>query len=330
MPVPAYKFANNALSTLSTAVTSNTQASLALQTGHGARFPNPLANDFFMVTIDDGSNVEVCKCIARSTDTLTVLRGQEGTTAQSSFAIGSKVELRLTTEGAQWIGDNDALDLAIIPVINTNSMQAYGVPVPTLVGSWLGQTLTNSSVRESQPRIRVTVADSAQFPAEVRLAQALVSGQRGFRYRTRFGFAATPVSAHFFVGLTNTTGQVNSVSPPTSMSSSIVIGFDANSSSQNLRIYHADSGAVASTYDLGSYFNVSTTAWYEFGVDVAPGDTNWWVRVRRLDISSVSDVNTFFSSNLPNNSLWLSPMLHQASMVTSRMMSEWGGFWVKN
>ena len=82
--MPFQEFTNNAFSTLSVAVSSNTQASLTDQTGHGARYPSPNAPDYFLVTLDDGTNIEICKCIAISGDVLTVLRGQEGTTAQAS------------------------------------------------------------------------------------------------------------------------------------------------------------------------------------------------------------------------------------------------------
>jgi hypothetical protein len=90
---------NNAATTLASAVTTNSQTSLTLASGKGALFPNPSSPDYFMVTLDDGTNVEIVKCTARSTDTLTVVRAQEGTTAQTSFAIGTKAELRVTAAG---------------------------------------------------------------------------------------------------------------------------------------------------------------------------------------------------------------------------------------
>ncbi len=92
----AQLFTNNAEGTLSVAVSSAGQTTLTLNTGKGAKFPSPTGSDYCKVTIDDGTNVEICICTSRTADVLTVTRGQEGTTAQSSFAIGSKVELRVT------------------------------------------------------------------------------------------------------------------------------------------------------------------------------------------------------------------------------------------
>lgn len=91
-------YANNALSTLASAIT-NVATTLDVQSGHGARFPSLTAPDVFRVTIDDGTNIEVVEVTARSTDTLTIVRGLEGTTG-TGFSAGAKVELRWTKESA--------------------------------------------------------------------------------------------------------------------------------------------------------------------------------------------------------------------------------------
>jgi hypothetical protein len=103
----AQKLSNNASSTLLTAITSGS-TSLVLAAGGGAAFPSPTGGDYFLVTVENGSNREIIKITARSSDTLTTSAGnraQESTTAQS-FAAGSTVELRvtagtLTTMGVQ-------------------------------------------------------------------------------------------------------------------------------------------------------------------------------------------------------------------------------------
>ncbi len=87
---------NNAATTLASAVTTNSQTSLTLASGKGALFPSTAYPDYFMLTLDDGTNIEIVQCTARTADTLTVVRAQEGTTAQTSFAIGTKAELRVT------------------------------------------------------------------------------------------------------------------------------------------------------------------------------------------------------------------------------------------
>lgn len=86
---------NNAQGTLSAAIT-NVATSLILNAGQGALFPVLAGSDWFPATIVDASNnIEVVKVTARAADTLTIVRGQEGTTARA-YAINDKVECRMT------------------------------------------------------------------------------------------------------------------------------------------------------------------------------------------------------------------------------------------
>lgn len=88
---------NNASATLAAGIIS-TDTSLTVNTGQGALFPNPGASEYFYATLTDGgATVEIVKCTARSTDTLTIVRAQDGTTAQS-FSTGDIVELRPIAE----------------------------------------------------------------------------------------------------------------------------------------------------------------------------------------------------------------------------------------
>jgi len=92
----AILFTNNAATTLSASITSG-DTSLTVASGGGALFPNPTAPDYFLVTLVgvSGTPIEIVQVTARSTDTFTIVRGQEGTTP-SAFAGGDKVELRIT------------------------------------------------------------------------------------------------------------------------------------------------------------------------------------------------------------------------------------------
>jgi len=89
----AIKFANNASATLSASITSSA-TSIALTTGQGALFPSLASGEYFYATlVDSAGNLEIVRVTARSTDTLTVVRGQDGTTARA-FASGDSIELR--------------------------------------------------------------------------------------------------------------------------------------------------------------------------------------------------------------------------------------------
>lgn len=92
----AILFTNNASTTLASSIT-NVATSLTVASGQGALFPNPTSPDYFLCTLQgvSGTPIEIVQVTARSTDTFTIVRAQEGTTA-SAFNGGDKVELRLT------------------------------------------------------------------------------------------------------------------------------------------------------------------------------------------------------------------------------------------
>jgi hypothetical protein len=91
-----YQFTNNAATTLASSILIGA-TSLTVATGTGALFPTLTGSNFFYCTLQNtaGTTVEIVKVTARSTDTFTIVRAQESTSA-SAFALGDKVELRLT------------------------------------------------------------------------------------------------------------------------------------------------------------------------------------------------------------------------------------------
>jgi hypothetical protein len=316
--MPRNFIANNAFSTLSVAVTSNTQSTLTLQSGHGARFPSPVPPGFFYVTIDDGTNIEVCICIERSGDVLTVLRGQDGTTAQSSFAVGTPVQLRLPRASLQDMAfDSRMNQVGMIPLIGVASWSSLGLRVPTQVGCVTGNTLNNSSWANSQPRISLRSATSAQNPINWRVPDPVCNVGFGFKYRQRFGVWIAPNSSHFFIGLVNTTGAVNSVHPPSSLTNAIVAGWAEQGGVPNLSIWRNDNAGNAVQWDLGSHFNCGSTAFFELDLECQGNTPAVECTVRRLDISSIAAVSTVFTTDIPPNSAWLSPYVAGSTMVTS-------------
>jgi hypothetical protein len=91
------KLSNNANATLAAGINSSA-TSITLTTGQGARFPTLSGGDYFYATlVDTSNNLEIVKCTARSTDVLTVVRGQESTTARA-YVTGDRIEIRLTAQ----------------------------------------------------------------------------------------------------------------------------------------------------------------------------------------------------------------------------------------
>ena len=89
-------YTNNASTTLASGIT-NSATSLTVTSGNGTKFPSPTGIDYFMCTLQgaSGTPIEIVKVTARSTDTFTIVRAQEGTTA-SAFNANDIVELRVT------------------------------------------------------------------------------------------------------------------------------------------------------------------------------------------------------------------------------------------
>lgn len=89
------KVKNNAYGVLLLSITAG-DTSITLQTGEGANFPSLASGEYFYATlIDVSQNLEIVKVTARTGDVLTVVRGQEGTTARV-YVVGDRIEQRIT------------------------------------------------------------------------------------------------------------------------------------------------------------------------------------------------------------------------------------------
>ena len=91
---------DNAFSTLAASI-DNVDTALIVATGQGDRFPVVTAPDHCLITLADaGGNIEIVRVTARAlgSDTLTVVRAQDSTTARA-WAPGDIVSLRATASG---------------------------------------------------------------------------------------------------------------------------------------------------------------------------------------------------------------------------------------
>jgi len=132
---------NRAISTLASGI-SDTDTSLTVTPGEGAKFPQP--GNGFNITIDD----EILKCTGRSTDTLTVTRAQEGTTAAAHSA-GAAVSLNITAAVVQQLQDHEALTTGIHGVGSDYicGAKSSGVKARDFVKGWTsGKVLKGAGV----------------------------------------------------------------------------------------------------------------------------------------------------------------------------------------
>lgn len=137
---------NNAFGTFSTNY-SNSDTTLVLTTGHGARFPDAAGDKYFFATVlNTSNNLEIIKVTARSGDTLTVQRAREGTTAQN-IAQNDRIELRVTAGTLSTLSDIDE----ILPSQSGNSGKVLTSNGNTVswqnleVANFMGQNNQNES-----------------------------------------------------------------------------------------------------------------------------------------------------------------------------------------
>ncbi len=95
---------NFSISTVATAPSPATSGtSLVVATGDGTLFPAPSTDGAFNVVVwpagvtPTHTNAEVCRVTARSTDTLTITRTQEGTSART-IIVGDQIALNITAK----------------------------------------------------------------------------------------------------------------------------------------------------------------------------------------------------------------------------------------
>lgn len=180
-------FANNAASTLSADI-ADVATSMTLV--DASAFPAP-GTDYFVVTLTDGSNVEIVKCTAKSTNTLTIVRAQESTTARA-WSAGVKAEMRLTAASINAnnythpTGDG-SLHVPATSTTNNGKVLTAGATAGAL--SWTTpsvgdvtlagtQTLTNKTL--TSPTLTTPILGT---PSSGNLSNCTVDGTNAIGYR---------------------------------------------------------------------------------------------------------------------------------------------------
>ncbi len=105
-------FANFASSTLASNIAADA-TSLTVRTGTGSLFPAPTGAEFFYAVLENrtsaGTTREIVKVTERTSNTMTIVRAQEGTTA-AAFPRGTTVGLRITAAGLESLRNSTTTD----------------------------------------------------------------------------------------------------------------------------------------------------------------------------------------------------------------------------
>jgi len=142
----AVKFTNNAATTLAAGINSSVTS---ISVTDGSVFPALTGSDHFYVTFDDTTNREIVKVTARSGNTLTVVRGQDNTTAQA-FNSGDKAELRVVA--------------ALLEDITTEVTSTLSVD--TFTGDGTTTAFTLSQAPSSEDNLIVFIEGAYQNPGD--------------------------------------------------------------------------------------------------------------------------------------------------------------------
>lgn len=126
-------FANNARTILSSAINNSTTI---LPVSSTTGFPTISGGDYFYVTLDDGSNIEIVKVTATTSNTFTVVRAQDGTSAHSFAATTTRVENRLNAGVIFGFVPKTGATMTGTLTLNGNAVGNYdAVPLQQLVNS---------------------------------------------------------------------------------------------------------------------------------------------------------------------------------------------------
>lgn len=137
------KFTNNATTTIASSITASA-TSIPLAVGTGALFPavtTASGNFFYATLVDSSNNIEIVKVTNRATDTVTVVRGQDGTTAKAYIG-GDKFELRPTAGALEDLGSG--MNITDLPAGTT--LGGSEITTPTATQTLTNKTLTSPTI----------------------------------------------------------------------------------------------------------------------------------------------------------------------------------------
>lgn len=130
MAIELQLFTNNGTTALDGAITNS---ATTINVTDGTVFGSPSANEYQLLTIDDGTNIEIVKLTSRTVDALTVVRAQEGTSG-TAFASGITIEGRATKGTFERLAQNVATGTDSV-VIGPDNIDATGHPDCVVIGS---------------------------------------------------------------------------------------------------------------------------------------------------------------------------------------------------
>lgn len=207
--MPGIKFTNFARSNLAVGL-STSDTTLSVTGTHGSRFPVLTAGDYFYATLENAvGQREIIKVTARVADTLTIVRGQDDTTA-ATWVVGDKVALRfnkaaITDSLGNALQRTSATGSAVLPVGTTAQQDAVPAEGYTRINSTLARLetyLTAAWRKVYTSADKVALTDTAQTWTQVQQTSEVTDNDGSFDLAAASDFRCTP-TALFTLTFTN-------------------------------------------------------------------------------------------------------------------------------
>jgi hypothetical protein len=205
-------FANNAGSTLASGLPASGAGSttIVLATGTGALFPSPSTGQAFKVTLVDAATQtlnEICLCTSRTSDTLTVLRAQEGTTALG-WAVGDLCS-NFNTAGAQAAAvQADQLQLGSYDLVAVGgTVNAITATLPsnlTALVNGMKVRFLASGVNTNAMTLNLTLGATATGAISILVADTSITGNFSLATAGTVPCAGYPIELTYASGLAGT------------------------------------------------------------------------------------------------------------------------------
>lgn len=187
----AVLYTNNAVSTLAASITS-TATSFSVASGNGALFPVLSGADYFYATLyNTAGTIEIVKVTARSVDTFTVARAQDGTTG-TAYSAGDKVELRLVRAALDDIKTDTKGSLSSGNVTSALGFTPYNATNPS---GYTANTGTVTSVGGTGTVSGITLSGTVTTSGNLTLGGTLSVTPSNFASQTANTFLAAPNGA---------------------------------------------------------------------------------------------------------------------------------------
>ena len=207
-------YANNASAILGASVTA-VATLLTLETGQGERFPMLTGVDYFYATLSDPSGrIEIVRVSARAADTMTVVRGQDGTSALA-WSAGDRLELRINRALLDALKADAKASLISADITNALGYTPYNAATNTVILA--------SSIQNYAPTL-------AGLGATGTWAINISGNAASASAASRLATARTQTLTGDVTGLASFDGSTNWSLPTTLASSGVVAGTYSNAS----------------------------------------------------------------------------------------------------